>query len=140
MASGFFLSNKKESFSLESILESEEKYNLCVWKFYQKHFGKLKIVWESIPLPPATTIPFHTDQQRYIKEHSMKNVTCNVVSEWVRKRYFPLNQAAWWRKTGQCIKTKLELLLKGPRLTMQNISKSSKMLFDKPNIPPLQPI
>ena len=29
------LSNKKESFSLESILESEEKYNLCVWKFYQ---------------------------------------------------------------------------------------------------------
>ena len=29
------MSNKKESFSLESILESEEKYNLCVWKFYQ---------------------------------------------------------------------------------------------------------
>ena len=63
------MSNKKESFSLESILESEEKYNLCVWKFYQKHFGKLKIVNK------YTTIPFHSDHPAYIKQ---KNVTCNV--------------------------------------------------------------
>ena len=67
MASGFFLSNKKESFSLESILESEEKYNLCVWKFYQKHFGKLKIVGDTTPLHHYTILCRSTTLETFIR-------------------------------------------------------------------------
>ena len=79
---------------MESILESEEKYNLCVWKFYQKHFGKLKIDGDSISIPLFPLPQYHFIPINKVGRMILVMFVILLELESYRERDSRLNQAA----------------------------------------------